>query len=74
MSEPVDAHATFYRCVHAAALARPADGPEPQTKKGRQALERVEAESVFTVEHAQESESRDTSERSRSPGGAKAGR
>ncbi|MEU9744672.1 hypothetical protein [Streptomyces niveus] len=69
LSEPVDAHATCHRCVHAAAVARPADGPEPPTKKERQALERVEAGAVFTFEHAQGFEIRDTSKRSRSPGG-----
>ncbi|MFE0852214.1 hypothetical protein [Streptomyces mutabilis] len=69
LSEPVNTHATCHRCVHAAAVARPADGPEPPTKKERQELERVEAGAVFTVEHPQGREIRDTSEQSRSPGG-----
>ncbi|MFD7861496.1 hypothetical protein [Streptomyces sp. NPDC059783] len=69
LSEPIDAHATCHRCVHAAAVARPADGPEPPTRKERQELERVEAGAVFTIEHAEGPEIRDTSEQSRSPGG-----
>ncbi|GKQ33564.1 hypothetical protein ALMP_01150 [Streptomyces sp. A012304] len=69
LSEPVDAHATGHRCVHAAAVARPSSGPEPPTKKERQELERVEAGAVFTVEHPQGREIRDASEQSRSPGG-----
>ncbi|MGC5266724.1 hypothetical protein ACPXCO_37555 [Streptomyces cyaneofuscatus] len=69
LSEPVDAHATCHRCVHAAAVVRPADGPEPPTKRERRELERVEAGAVFTVEHTEGSEIRDTSGQSRSPGG-----
>ncbi|MFF8617147.1 hypothetical protein [Streptomyces sp. NPDC015350] len=69
LSEPVDAHATCHRCVRAAAMARPAEGPEPPTRKERQELERVAAGAVFTVAHAEGLEIRDTSEQSRSPGG-----
>ncbi|MCX4682362.1 hypothetical protein OG413_45090 [Streptomyces sp. NBC_01433] len=69
LSEPVDAYATCHRCVHAAAVARPADGPEPPTRRERRELERVEAGAVFTVEHTEGPEIRDTSEQSRSPGG-----
>ncbi|MFE9250943.1 hypothetical protein [Streptomyces sp. NPDC007088] len=69
LSEPVDAYATCHRCVHAAAVARPADRPEPPTKSERRELERVEAGAVFTVEHTEGPEIRDTSEQSRSLGG-----
>jgi hypothetical protein len=69
LSAPLDSHATCMRCVHAAAVARPADAPGPPTRTERRELERVRAGAVFTIEHAEGPEIRDTSEQSRIPGG-----